>query len=70
MDYVLFQLLNLKELKNEIYFPSSYIAMKLKKTITLKNLSPIKIFVEIEFNQITNGTIDLIQIILKCKLIK
>ena len=50
--------IELEGIKNEIYFPPSYIGMKAKKTITLKNLSPIKISVEIEVNPITNGAID------------
>jgi len=51
--------IELEGIKNEIYFPPSYIGMKAKKTITLKNLSPIKISVDIEVDPITNGAIDI-----------
>ena len=50
--------IQLEGIKNEIYFPPSYIGMKAKKSVTLKNLSPIKISVEINISPCENGVID------------
>ena len=51
-------IIDLEGIKKEIFFPPSYIGMKVKKTVTLKNLSPIKISVEIDIEQSENGLIE------------
>ena len=45
-------------IQNEMYFPPSYVGIKTKKTVTIKNLSPIKILVNIKIDNMNNGIIE------------
>ena len=48
----------LEGIKNEIYFPPSFLGIKTKKTVEIKNLSPIKISLNIQVNQNPNAVIE------------
>ena len=50
--------IDIEGLQNEMYFPPSYIGIKTKKSVMIKNLSPIKILVNIKIDQMQNGLIE------------
>ena len=52
--------IDLEGIKSSIIFPPSYIGMKVKKNVILKNLSPIKISVEIDITPAQNGLVEVI----------
>jgi hypothetical protein len=45
-------------IQNEMYFPPSYVGIKTKKTVRIKNLSPIKILVKIKIDNMQNGMVE------------
>jgi hypothetical protein len=45
-------------IQNEMYFPPSYVGIKTKKTVKIKNLSPIKILVKIKIDRMQNGVVE------------
>ena len=50
--------IDIEGVQNEMYFPPSYVGIKTKKTVMIKNLSPIKILVNIKIDQMENGMIE------------
>ena len=50
--------IDIEGLQHEMYFPPSYIGIKTKKTVNIKNLSPIHILVNIKIDQMKNGIIE------------
>ena len=50
--------IDIEGLQNEMYFPPSYVGIKTKKTVMIKNLSPINILVNIKINDMQNGIIE------------
>lgn len=50
--------ITLEGIKNEIYFPPSFLGIKTKKTIEIKNISPIKIRVNIQCEPNPNAVIE------------
>ena len=50
--------IDIEGLQNEMYFPPSYVGIKTKKTVMIKNLSPIRILVNIAIDQMQNGIIE------------
>ena len=45
-------------IQNVMYFPPSYVGIKTKKTVTIKNLSPIRILVNIKIDNMNNGIVE------------
>ena len=50
--------IEIEGIKNEIYFPPCYVGIKTKKHINIKNLSPIKIKVNIKIDNMVNGILE------------
>ena len=50
--------IDLEGVKNEMYFAPTYIGIKTKKTVKIKNLSPINILVKVKIDQMVNGLIE------------
>ena len=50
--------IDIEGLQNEMYFPPSYVGIKTKKSVMIKNLSPIRILVNINIDQMKNGIIE------------
>ena len=50
--------LEIEGVKNEIYFPPSFVGIKTKKKISLINRSPIRVNVNIKVEQSQNGVIE------------
>ena len=50
--------IDIEGLQNEMYFPPSYVGIKTKKSVMIKNLSPIKILVNIKIDEMQNGLIE------------
>ena len=50
--------IELEGIKSEMYFPPSYIGIKTQKDVIIKNLSPIKILVNIKIDNCQNGSIE------------
>ena len=50
--------IDIEGLQNEMYFPPSYVGIKTKKTVNIKNLSPIRILVNIKIDQMKNGIVE------------
>ena len=50
--------IEIEGISNEMYFPPCYVGIKTKKTVMIKNLSPIRILVNIKIDKMTNGIID------------
>ena len=50
--------IEIEGISNEMYFPPCYVGIKTKKTVLIKNLSPIKILVNIKIDKMSNGIID------------
>ena len=50
--------IDIEGLQNEMYFPPSYVGIKTKKTVLIKNLSPIHILVNINIDQMQNGIVE------------
>ena len=50
--------IDIEGIKSEMYFAPTYVGIKTKKSVKIKNLSPIKILVNIKIDQIVNGSIE------------
>ena len=50
--------IDVEGVQKEMYFPPCYVGIKTKKTVMIKNLSPIKILVHIKIDQMQNGLIE------------
>ena len=50
--------IDIEGVQKEMYFPPCYVGIKTKKTVMIKNLSPIKILVNIKIDQMQNGLIE------------
>ena len=50
--------IDIEGLHHEMYFPPSYVGIKTKKTVMIKNLSPIRILVNIKIDEMNNGLIE------------
>lgn len=50
--------IEIEGVKNDIYFPPSYIGIKTNKTLRIKNLSPIKMYIQISLEKNPNAIIE------------
>ena len=50
--------IEIEGVKNEIYFAPCYVGIKTKKTILIKNISPIHIKVDIKIDKMNNGILE------------
>ena len=50
--------IDIEGVRNEMYFAPTYIGIKTKKTVKIKNLSPIDILVKIKIDKMVNGLIE------------
>ena len=50
--------IEIEGVKNEIYFAPCYVGIKTKKTLVIKNLSPIHIKVDIKIDKMNNGILE------------
>ena len=50
--------IDIEKINKEIYFPPCYVGIKRKKTVNIRNLSPIKILVKIKIENSDNGTVE------------
>ena len=50
--------IDIEGVKSEMYFAPTYVGIKTKKTVKIKNLSPIKILVKINIDNMINGLVE------------
>ena len=50
--------IDIEGVKSEMYFAPTYVGIKTKKTVKIKNLSPINILVKINIDKMVNGLIE------------
>jgi len=50
--------IDIEGVKSEMYFAPTYVGIKTKKSVKIKNLSPIKILVKINIDKMINGVIE------------
>ena len=51
-------MIDIEGVKSEMYFAPTYVGIKTKKTVKIKNLSPINILVKINIDKMVNGLIE------------